>query len=174
MRTAIFALASLVASAAAQSVTIAAPAPSTTLSLGDSFVVDVKRPVRRRHRLFFPVTLTSTSCKQATITGSQEVSVAIGLRTCLGSCSGINATSNIGTSLYAGPYAPTSVGGGSLDVAQNFTVQIPVLFLVGPALLSVAHFSLIEVRICVYVPCGSVRGTELLAIIETAGDGAVP
>ena len=51
MRTAIFALASLVASAAAQSVTIAAPAPSTTLSLGDSFVVDVKRPVCRCHRL---------------------------------------------------------------------------------------------------------------------------
>ena len=74
--------------------------------------------------------------------------MAIGLRSCLGSCSGINATSNIVTSLYAGPYAPTSVGGGSLDVAQNFTVQVPVLFLVGPALLSVAHFSLIEVRIC--------------------------
>ena len=47
MRTAIFALVSLVASAAAQSVVIAAPAPSTTLSLGSSFVVDVERPVRR-------------------------------------------------------------------------------------------------------------------------------
>ena len=47
MRTAIFALVSLVASAAAQSVIIAAPAPSTTLSLGSSFVVDVERPVRR-------------------------------------------------------------------------------------------------------------------------------
>ncbi|KAM5538612.1 hypothetical protein V8D89_007641 [Ganoderma adspersum] len=124
MRTAIFALVSLVASAAAQSVVIAAPAPSTTLSLGSSFVVDVERP--------------------ASLTSSQEVSVAIGLRTCLGSCSGINATSNIGTSLYAGPYAPTSVGGGSLDVAQNFTVQVPVLFITGPALLSVAHFSLIQ------------------------------
>ncbi|PIL22942.1 hypothetical protein GSI_15638 [Ganoderma sinense ZZ0214-1] len=124
MRTAIFALVSLVASAAAQSVVIAAPAPSTTLSLGESFVVDVDRP--------------------ASLTGSQEVAVAIGLRTCLGSCTGLNATSDIGTSLFAGPYAPAAVGGGSLDVAQNFTVQVPVLFLTGPALLSVAHFALIE------------------------------
>ncbi|KAI1794783.1 hypothetical protein LXA43DRAFT_883067 [Ganoderma leucocontextum] len=124
MRTAIFALASFVASAAAQSVVITAPAASTTLSLGESFVVDVERP--------------------ASLTSSQEVSVAIGLLSCVGSCSGVSATEDIGTSLFFGPYAPTSVGGGSLDVAQNFTVQVPVLFLLGPALLSVAHFSLIQ------------------------------
>ncbi|KAI0366682.1 hypothetical protein BV20DRAFT_638057 [Pilatotrama ljubarskyi] len=109
---------------------IRAPPPRSTFSPGEQFVVDVDRP--------------------DTLTGSQEVSVAIGLLSCLGqappgTCDGINTAEEIGTSLYAGPYTPQLRPGGS-DLFQNFTVTVPVGFQKGAAALSVAHFSLVGAR----------------------------
>ncbi|KAH9925411.1 uncharacterized protein BXZ73DRAFT_103291 [Epithele typhae] len=129
----VLALSTLTAPAAAQSVTIAAPAPNATLPRGSSFVVDVDRPCASSS-IFFP----------ATLTGSQDVAVAIGLLGCPnGVCAGLNASVSIGRTLFSGPYAPTPVGHGRADLAQNFTVQVPDNFSPGPALLSVAHFGLI-------------------------------
>ena len=83
---------------------------------------------------------------QDTLTGSQEVSVAIGLLSCVGeapagTCDGIDTSLEIGTVLYAGPYTPQIRPGGD-DLYQNFTVTVPEGFTTGPAALSVAHFFL--------------------------------
>ncbi|KAI0771119.1 hypothetical protein BD413DRAFT_476072 [Trametes elegans] len=115
--------------AAAQNVAIKAPAPQTTLSPGQDFVVEID--------------------KGDTLTGSQEVSVAIGLLSCLGqappgTCAGVDTSEEIGTPLYAGRYAPQLRPGGS-DLFQNFTVAVPADFPKGAAALSVAHFSLVGV-----------------------------
>lgn len=90
-------------------------------------------------------------CLQDTLTGSQEVSVAIGLLSCvgrapLGTCDGIDFTEQIGTALYAGPYAPQLRPGGS-DLFENFTVTVPEGFPSGAASLVVAHFSLVGVSL---------------------------
>ncbi len=89
---------------------------------------------------------------QATLTGSQDVSVAIGLLSCVGlapsgSCDGVNPAGNLGRVLFSGPYAPTPVGHGHADLAQNYTVQVPSNFELGHALLAVAHFGLIIVSL---------------------------
>ncbi|KAJ8462085.1 hypothetical protein ONZ51_g11132 [Trametes cubensis] len=119
-------LSALVSFVAAQGVLIKAPPPLSTFAPGDSFVVDVDRP--------------------DTLTGSQEVSVAIGLLSCVGeapagTCDGIDTSLEIGTVLYAGPYTPQIRPGGD-DLFQNFTVTVPEGFTTGPAALSVAHFFL--------------------------------
>ncbi|RPD62843.1 hypothetical protein L227DRAFT_573361 [Lentinus tigrinus ALCF2SS1-6] len=126
----VIALACLAASAAAQSVIIASPIANSTLLPGETFVVDVDRP--------------------DTLTGSQEVAIAIGLLSCVGlaprspgTCDGVNTTGNIGRVLFSGTYAPTLVGHGHADLAQNFSVQVPGNFPIGPAILSVAHFALV-------------------------------
>ena len=84
--------------------------------------------------------------KQDSLTGSQEVAVAIGIQSCGGSCEGVNTSENIGRSLYSGPFTPTLVGHERADLAQNFTVQLPDNIQTGPAVLAVAHFALIIVR----------------------------
>ena len=90
--------------------------------------------------------------KQDTLTGSTEVAVAIGLQSCVGlapagTCDGVNTTGDIGSPLFSGPYTPTIAGHGRADLVQNFTVQVPSNFQIGPAILSVAHFALILVRV---------------------------
>ncbi|KAI9057491.1 hypothetical protein FKP32DRAFT_1551514, partial [Trametes sanguinea] len=125
----LFVLSALASLAAAQSVVIQAPAPGTTFAPGQQFVVDVDRP--------------------DTITGSQDVSVAIGLLSCLGqappgTCNGVDTTQEIGTVLFAGPYTPQLRPGGA-DLFQNFTVSVPDGFQAGAAALSVAHFTLVGV-----------------------------
>ncbi|OJT12814.1 hypothetical protein TRAPUB_10649 [Trametes pubescens] len=116
--------------AAAQMAVIRAPPAQSTFAPGEQFIVDVDRP--------------------DTLTGSQEVSVAIGLLSCAGqappgTCDGIDTTEEIGTPLYAGPYTPQLRPGGS-DLFQNFTVAVPADFPSGAAALSVAHFSLVGAR----------------------------
>ncbi|KAI0820445.1 hypothetical protein BC628DRAFT_1330267 [Trametes gibbosa] len=126
----LFVLSTLASLAAAQMAVIRAPPARSTFSPGEQFTVDVDRP--------------------DTLTGSQEVSVAIGLLSCAGqappgTCDGIDTTEEIGTALYAGPYVPQLRPGGS-DLFENFTVTVPVDFPAGAAALSVAHFSLVGVR----------------------------
>ncbi|OSD07599.1 hypothetical protein PYCCODRAFT_1422261 [Trametes coccinea BRFM310] len=60
-----------------------------------------------------------------------------------GQCPSGTSSGNIGTPLFQGLYAPTPVGNGRSDLAQNFTVTVPSFLPPGPALLSVAHFGLV-------------------------------
>ncbi|KAI9057494.1 hypothetical protein FKP32DRAFT_1598230 [Trametes sanguinea] len=122
-----FALAACVASAVAQGVVIVSPPPFYTLHRGQGFVVDVDRT--------------------PSLTGSDDVAVAIGIQSCVngpaGQCPAGTSSGNIGTPLFQGLYAPTPVGNGHSDLAQNFTVTVPSFLPPGPALLSVAHFALV-------------------------------
>ena len=77
--------------------------------------------------------------------------MAIGLISCVGrapegTCDGLNTAEEFGDVLYAGPYTP-QLPPGSTTLTQNFTVTVPDGFEQGPAALSVAHFSLVGVRI---------------------------
>ena len=77
--------------------------------------------------------------------------MAIGLLSCTGrappgTCDGLDTTQTFGSLLFAGEYHPVLVPGGE-GRSQNYTVVVPEGFKIGPALLSVAHFSLIGVRL---------------------------
>ncbi|KAM5538614.1 hypothetical protein V8D89_007643 [Ganoderma adspersum] len=128
LRAAIFLLTFFFLSAlsAAQNVFIYAPPPQSTFAPGESFVVDVDRP--------------------DSLTGSRDVSVAIGLLSCAdrapsGTCDGIDSAWMMGDILYAGPYSPVAPTGGNAN--ENFTVTVPADFQPGPAVLAVAHFTLV-------------------------------
>ncbi|KAL1950809.1 hypothetical protein VTO73DRAFT_5933 [Trametes versicolor] len=124
----VFVLAALACCAAAQNVIIAAPPALATVFPGQSIVVDIDRV--------------------PSLTGSQDVAVAIGIKSCVGlapaeTCDGVDTTGDIGTPLFSGPYTPQPVGNGHSDLFQNFTVTIPQFLPEGAAVLSVAHFGLI-------------------------------
>ncbi|KAI0695777.1 hypothetical protein C8T65DRAFT_584000 [Cerioporus squamosus] len=159
MFTSAITLALLAIAAAAQSVIIASPIANGTLIPGETFVVDVDKP--------------------ATLTGSQDVSVVIGLLSCVGlapngTCDGVNPTGNIGRVLLYGPYAPTPVGNGHPDLAQNYTVQVPSNFPLGHAILSVAHFGLIIVRpLCRSVICVG-RDVLTVRLVSWSWQGTEP
>ncbi|EJF56659.1 hypothetical protein DICSQDRAFT_71036 [Dichomitus squalens LYAD-421 SS1] len=126
MRNSLLVLASFVAAVAAQGVKIVAPAANTTLTLGETFVIDVERP--------------------DSLTGSRDVSVAIGLLSCVdrapsGTCDDIDSAWMMGDILYAGPYHPVAPVG--TNEYENFTVTVPGDFQLGPAVLAVAHFALV-------------------------------
>ncbi|TBU42877.1 hypothetical protein BD309DRAFT_991377 [Dichomitus squalens] len=126
MRNSLLVLASFVAAVAAQGVKIVAPAANTTLTLGETFVIDVERP--------------------DSLTGSRDVSVAIGLLSCVdrapsGTCDDIDSAWMMGDILYAGPYHPVAPVG--TNEYENFTVTVPGDFQPGPAVLAVAHFALV-------------------------------
>ncbi|RPD77388.1 hypothetical protein L226DRAFT_610713 [Lentinus tigrinus ALCF2SS1-7] len=113
--------------AAAQNAWIVAPPPMATFAPGDDIVVQVNKP--------------------NSLTNSRDVSVAIGLLSCVGrappmTCEGINSAWMFGDILYAGPYDPTidyPYGGRY----QNFTVTVPEDFQPGPAVLASGHYVLI-------------------------------
>ena len=93
-----------------------------------------------------------TTRPQNTLTGSEEVAVAIGLFPCGGtegqdSCAAMNTTGVLGTVLYNGPYNPQYADGApSLPPHQNFSIQVPSTFKSGQVSLGVAHFALVGVR----------------------------
>ena len=162
LRAAIFLLTFFFLSAlsTAQNVFIYAPPPQSTFAPGESFVVDVDRPVRvdplDLNSVYTPI-LTTT---QDSLTGSRDVSVAIGLLSCAGrapsgTCDGIDSAWMMGDILYAGPYSPVAPTGGNAN--QNFTVAVPADFQPGPAVLAVAHFTLVGVStvalLCMYLLC---------------------
>ncbi|KAI0315828.1 hypothetical protein OF83DRAFT_320559 [Amylostereum chailletii] len=114
------ALASLVAAAAAQSISIASPAPGATLSRGTPTTIDIQRPV--------------------TSTAVQDVSVVISIGACSGgSCPDPSTT--LGTILFVGPYSPQVLSAGRAP-EQLFNVTIPSAFPSGEAELLVTHFAL--------------------------------
>ncbi|EIN13077.1 hypothetical protein PUNSTDRAFT_98137 [Punctularia strigosozonata HHB-11173 SS5] len=114
---------------AAQSIDIGYPTAGLALVPGQNFTVEVDRP--------------------DTLTGSTEVAVVIGLRSCgtQPSCDAVSAQEDIGSILYNGPYNPVF----TLDDPatrfkpphQNFTVTVPPAEISGLAVLSVTHLSLV-------------------------------
>ncbi|CAL1712135.1 unnamed protein product [Somion occarium] len=121
-----FVLAALVASTLAQRIAIGAPADGTKVPAGTSLTVEVDRP--------------------NSLTGSQEVAIAIGLSSCSrfpnGSCGSVDTSQILGTILYAGGYSPKFVESNKPPY-QNFSVDIPPNFPLGDASLTVSHFSLV-------------------------------
>ncbi|KAI0769745.1 hypothetical protein BD413DRAFT_613764 [Trametes elegans] len=116
---AVFVALALAAAAFAQNAEILAPAAGTSLSKSAPLTVSVK--------------------KQNSLTGSTDVSVAIGLQACsTGNCDDLPGQGMIGTVLYAGAFEPKPDAAG--NVVQNFTVQVPDGVAEGAARLSVAHF----------------------------------
>ncbi|EPQ51133.1 hypothetical protein GLOTRDRAFT_123360 [Gloeophyllum trabeum ATCC 11539] len=121
----LFVVASLVASALAQTIDIGAPASGTTVSPGSSLTVEVDRP--------------------NSLTGSEEIAIVIGLRPCYNNYC-VDPAEAMGTILYNGDFNPqysTEPGTGSKPPHQNFTVTVPSNIQSGPAILSVAHLSLV-------------------------------
>ncbi|KAI0663617.1 hypothetical protein C8Q70DRAFT_370092 [Cubamyces menziesii] len=117
MKAAFVALA-FAASALAQAVTIPLPPPGSIQMAGETIPVVVQ--------------------KIASLTGSTDISVAIGIQTCpTGDCDDI-PKSNIGTILFTGAYAPQLNAEGN-DV-ETYLLGIPSDLPNGLALLSAAHF----------------------------------
>ncbi|KAI0675185.1 hypothetical protein C8Q78DRAFT_965028 [Trametes maxima] len=122
MKAAFVALA-LAVSAFAQSVIIAQPADGSSAAKGSSIDVVVQT--------------------QNSLTGSQEVAIAIGLEACsTGDCSTLPAQ-DVGRVLFHGEYAPKADAAG--NVTQTFSVQVPADLTAGPARLSIAHFAIVGV-----------------------------
>ncbi|CDO72939.1 hypothetical protein BN946_scf185002.g124 [Trametes cinnabarina] len=119
----VFAILSLTAVTLAQRVKIVSPTVNTTLSPGDSFVVDID--------------------KADSLSPSYDVSVAIGLESCgTTPCATLASAQILGDVLFSGDFSPQLRPNGS-DVFQNYTVQVPPSMASGPAVLSVAHFYLL-------------------------------
>ncbi|KAH0826866.1 hypothetical protein J3R83DRAFT_4404 [Lanmaoa asiatica] len=105
----------------AQGAVIGLPMAQQTVSAGDNLVVQVQRP--------------------NTLTGSEEVAVAIGLQSCPNRpCT--PPSSFMGSILYNGPFDPV-YHEPYLPPYQNFTVQVPSSVATGTALIGVAHVTLI-------------------------------
>ncbi|EAW24725.1 uncharacterized protein NFIA_102090 [Aspergillus fischeri NRRL 181] len=111
----------LAATVSAQNVAIGLPAEGENLAPGSSTVVQIQRP--------------------NSLTGSQEIAVAIGLSSCADSkC--YSSEDVMGTILYNGPFKPEYHESG-LPPYQNFSVNIPESIGKGTAQLNIAHVSLV-------------------------------
>ncbi|KAF8336749.1 hypothetical protein F5887DRAFT_565748 [Amanita rubescens] len=109
----------------AQAVTIESPPAGASITQAGSFTVQIARP--------------------DTLTGSIEVSVAIGVTSCVSTpCPGFTADQDLGDVLYYGPYTPELYNGRTPEY-ENFTVSLPSGFPLGAAQINVAHFSLLGV-----------------------------
>ncbi|KAI0669158.1 hypothetical protein C8Q78DRAFT_978246 [Trametes maxima] len=115
-----------------QRIAIGAPAEWSTVQPGDNITVEVDRPM--------------------TLTGSQEVAIAIGLWSCAGygesanrTCADIDVTQVLGNVVYSGVYTPKLQQGQEAykPPYQNFTITVPSTMSPGQSSLSVAHFSLV-------------------------------
>lgn len=129
--------------ALAQRIAIGAPPEWSTISPGSNITVQVERPVRiNAARMFFAHPLVLST--QLTLTGSEEVSIAIGFWPCAGHCADQDMTQVLGEVAYAGHYTPLLISPG-VPPFENFTVGVPDYFKAGEVSLNVAHFSLIGV-----------------------------
>ncbi|OJT12816.1 hypothetical protein TRAPUB_10651 [Trametes pubescens] len=115
-----------------QRIAIGAPTEWATVKPGSNITVEVDRPM--------------------TLTGSDEVAIAIGLWPCAGfgdeanrTCAEMDVTQVLGNVLYTGTYAPQLPPPPEFEKPpyQNFTVTVPANFATGQASLGVAHFSLV-------------------------------
>ncbi|KAF4167367.1 hypothetical protein CNMCM6936_005324 [Aspergillus lentulus] len=109
------------ATVSAQNAAIGLPSEGENLTPGSSTVVQIQRP--------------------NSLTGSQEIAVAIGLSSCADSkCYAPEDV--LGTILYNGPFKPEYHESGQPPY-QNFSVNIPEAIGKGKAQLNVAHVSLV-------------------------------
>ncbi|KAI0647285.1 hypothetical protein C8Q79DRAFT_925852 [Trametes meyenii] len=137
-----FVFLAFVGSALAQSITIFSPSADTTVTAGNSLVVDIER--------------------KPGLSGPSSVSVVIGLKPCgtLG-CRALSVPSGVGTPVFMGGFNPQSVpGSGSTARFQNFTIQVPPTFPKGQALLTVAHFFLGGVGTMIFEKAALAPGFE--------------
>ncbi|KAL0952095.1 hypothetical protein HGRIS_008728 [Hohenbuehelia grisea] len=109
--------------AVAQNAFIGAPSEGASIKADSYFTVEVDRP--------------------NSLTGSEEIAVAISLLHCGGdSCP--PPTDVLGTTLYKGPYSPQLHSETqSKPPYQNFSVYLPYNFQKGKAQLSVSHLTFI-------------------------------
>ncbi|OJT10265.1 hypothetical protein TRAPUB_13219 [Trametes pubescens] len=123
---AVFVALALAVSALAQGVHIAQPPSGSVEKQGQSMTVVVQ--------------------KQNSLTGSQDVAIAIGLASCPLSGSGCTSLpdASVGPLLFSGTYAPAADASG--NVTQSYVVRVPADIAPGPARLSVAHFYILGVR----------------------------
>ncbi|KAK1143225.1 hypothetical protein N8T08_006924 [Aspergillus melleus] len=120
MNTLLF-LTSLAVGAFAQNARIGLPQAAASIKAGSKLTVQVQRP--------------------NSLTGSQEVGVAIGLQSCANSpCHA--AKDVMGQILYNGPYKPV-YHEYYLPPYENFTVTVPDSVESGEAVLGVTHVSLV-------------------------------
>jgi hypothetical protein len=129
--------------ALAQNVVISYPPEGQLIVPGEDFIVKVSLPVR----LCYPIITYSTAdlcATQGSLTGSTQVSVAIGVASCA-SAPCRSPADILGDVVYSGPYTPIAYSNVEPEY-QNFTVSVPNGFPVGPAQLNIAHFYLVGVR----------------------------
>ncbi|PLB50737.1 hypothetical protein P170DRAFT_435919 [Aspergillus steynii IBT 23096] len=120
MNTLLF-LTSLAGAALAQNARIGLPEAGHSLKAGEELIVQVQRP--------------------NSLTGSQEVGVAIGIQSCAnGPCH--PPKDAMGQILYNGPFKPV-YHEHSLPPYENFTVTVPDSVASGEAVIGVAHVSLV-------------------------------
>ncbi|KAH9920441.1 uncharacterized protein B0H18DRAFT_957038 [Fomitopsis serialis] len=105
----------LALAAAAQNINIALPTALTSVNPGDNVTVQVEKP--------------------NSLTGSTEVGIAIGLKSCTGYTGGCDHSPHLvlGADLLLDEWYPY----------QNFTVTIPESFQSGQAILSATHLVLV-------------------------------
>ena len=76
-----------------------------------------------------------------------DVSIAIGMESCeAAGCDAVGEAQMLGNVLFTGAYSPT-LKTGTGDLSQNFTVKVPASMATGQAVLTVAHFYLLGVRL---------------------------
>ncbi|KAI0078627.1 hypothetical protein K474DRAFT_1660246 [Panus rudis PR-1116 ss-1] len=120
-----FVLAALVASAFAQGISIGSPAPHTEVTGGETITVEIDRP--------------------DTISGAEDVFVAIGVQQCNGGCD--KAPFIFGQIVAKGDFNPQRDSDPTKPPHQNFTVTLPSITTddtgIGEIRLSVAHLALV-------------------------------
>ncbi|OJJ95763.1 hypothetical protein ASPACDRAFT_1891584 [Aspergillus aculeatus ATCC 16872] len=123
------AAAAFLGTALAQNAAIGLPKAGQTVQPGQSLTVQVQRP--------------------NTITGSQEMAVAIGFQSCAsGNC--YAADEYMGTILYNGAFNPV-YHEYYLPPYENFTVTVPASAAAGQAVIGVAHATLVGASAAPYL-----------------------
>ncbi|TDL16214.1 hypothetical protein BD410DRAFT_643241 [Rickenella mellea] len=102
---------------------VALPTPGQTLHPGQSFTVRVE--------------------KEAVLSPSTEVGIAIGLSNGQPVMGYEDASHNIYSILYAGPFSPQPESAGRTTLFQDFTVTVPSSFTPGESILEVARVALV-------------------------------
>ncbi|CDO75673.1 hypothetical protein BN946_scf184941.g26 [Trametes cinnabarina] len=115
---AVFVTLALAMSAFAQGISIVQPTSGTSQRAGDPLTVVV--------------------AKQDSLTGSTDVSIAIGLWSCATTDCDDIPQEDLGTVLYTGSYSPKLDESG--EDTQDYIVRVPATTASGPARLTVAHF----------------------------------
>ena len=145
-----FVLEALAASAFAQRATIVSPANGTSVTSGDTLVIDVRQKVSPSlpTRARFVLTETYPFSAQIAATDEVQVAIALGVDACpSGSCDGYDpATNGVGTILFSGTWEPAF--DPEFGFHQNFSVTVPEFASAGQALLSLTHLEFIGVSYC--------------------------